>query len=188
MSALPLQARYDQAACNSIGSLCQFIVFPGAKHQWPAWSFLKEFFERNLTKPFPPPLPKPLNCRLYFPHVASFDQWETEIALTNTSEGPIRGKLRPTRRREVTRSRLSPSLFRIANADAAAAAVAETEAGSQLLADSGRKFRTPSDMPRNSWDFRHSGGHGCTLETACLFNAPASSARIQRQRRDLLER
>jgi pimeloyl-ACP methyl ester carboxylesterase len=83
-----------EAAYISVGSLCQFVVFPGMRHQWPAWSFLKEFFEHNRSEPFPPPLPKPLNYHLYFPHVASFDQWETEIALTNTSEGPIRGELR----------------------------------------------------------------------------------------------
>jgi hypothetical protein len=31
---------------------------------------------------------------VYFPHVASFDPWETEIALTNTSAATVRGELR----------------------------------------------------------------------------------------------
>ena len=31
---------------------------------------------------------------VYFPHVASFDPWETEIALTNTSVAAVRGELK----------------------------------------------------------------------------------------------
>ena len=83
----------SEAAYKSIGSNCQFVVFPGMRHQWLDWKLLKEFFERNRTEPFPPPLPKPLNYTLYFPHVGSIAPWETEIALTNTSEVPVRGEL-----------------------------------------------------------------------------------------------
>ena len=31
---------------------------------------------------------------VYFPHVASFDPWETEIALTNTSVATVRGEFK----------------------------------------------------------------------------------------------
>ncbi len=92
----PTFRRYpaSERAYLSIGSPCQFVIFPGVGHQWPDWSFIKTFLEHNRTEPYPPPLPKPLLYTLYFPHVASFGAWETEIALTNTSEGPIRGELR----------------------------------------------------------------------------------------------
>ena len=83
-----------EAAYNSFGSDCQFIVFPGMKHVWPDWGYIREFLERNRTEPLPPALPKPLLYTLYFPHVASFGQWETEIALTSTSEVAVRGELR----------------------------------------------------------------------------------------------
>lgn len=86
-----------EAAFNSIGSNCQPIVFPGMKHVWPDWGYIREFFERNRTEPFPPASPKPLLFTLYFPHVASFGQWETEIALTSTGEVAVRGELRAMR-------------------------------------------------------------------------------------------
>ncbi len=82
-----------EAAYNSIGSDCQFIVFPGMKHVWPDWGYIREFLEHNRTEPFPPALPKPFLYTLYFPHVASFGPWETEIALTNTVEVPVKGEL-----------------------------------------------------------------------------------------------
>jgi hypothetical protein len=92
----PTFRRYpaSEAAYNSIGSNCQFVIFPGVGHVWPDWGFIREFLERNRTEPYPPAPPKPFLYTLYFPHVASFGQWETEVALTNTSEVPVRGELR----------------------------------------------------------------------------------------------
>lgn len=83
----------SEAAYNSVGSYCQFVILPGAAHVWPEWSFIRDFLERNRSEPFPPPLPKPRLYKLYFPHVASFGQWETEVALTNTAEVPVHGDL-----------------------------------------------------------------------------------------------
>ncbi len=81
-----------EAAYNSIGSSSQFVIFPGLKHDWADWSFIREFLERNRTAPFPAPLPKPMWYQLYFPHVTSYGQWETEIAVSNTSEVPVNGQ------------------------------------------------------------------------------------------------
>ncbi|HYK91261.1 MAG TPA: Ig-like domain-containing protein [Acidobacteriota bacterium] len=90
-----LQARYPalEAAFKSIGSDCQFIIFPGMGHDYPDWGYIRTFYEHNRTEPFPAALPKPLIYNLYFPHVASFGQWETEIALTSTAEIPVKGEL-----------------------------------------------------------------------------------------------
>ncbi len=83
-----------EAAYASVQSSCQFVVFPGEAHQWPEWSFLKEFFERNRTTPPPAPLPKPYLYTLYFPHAACGGGWQTEIAITNTGQGsPAHGSL-----------------------------------------------------------------------------------------------
>jgi hypothetical protein len=82
-----------EAAYNSMQSSNQFVIFPGMTHQWPDWAYIRDFFERNRTEPFPAPLPKPQPYRLYFPHVASFGQWETEVALTNTLEVSVQGQL-----------------------------------------------------------------------------------------------
>ena len=79
--------RYE-AAYYSGGSSCQFVVFPGMAHTWASWQYMQEFFERNRTSP-QPPLPKPLNYKIYFPHVASSSQWETEIAVVNTVGGGV---------------------------------------------------------------------------------------------------
>ena len=89
----PTFRRYpsSEAAYISVGSDCQFVVFPGVGHVWPDWSFIREFLERNRTEPFPPPLPKPMFYKLWFPHVASFGPWETEIAVSNTSEVSVQG-------------------------------------------------------------------------------------------------
>jgi pimeloyl-ACP methyl ester carboxylesterase len=91
----PTFRRYpaSEAAYASVGSNCQFVVFPGIGHVWPDWSFIREFLERNRAEPFPPPLPKPMLYKIYFPHVATLGEWETEIALTNTSEVAVRGQL-----------------------------------------------------------------------------------------------
>jgi pimeloyl-ACP methyl ester carboxylesterase len=91
----PTFLRYpsSEAAYLSIGSACQFVIFPGVGHVWPEWSFIRDFLERNRAEPFPAPQPKPLLYKLFFPHVANFGQWETEIALTNTSEVSIQGQL-----------------------------------------------------------------------------------------------
>jgi hypothetical protein len=90
-----LQTRYPalEAAFNSIGSDCQFIIFPGMRHAWPDWGYIREFFEHNRSEPIPAALPKPFLYNLYFPHVASFGQWETEVALTSTGEIPVKGEL-----------------------------------------------------------------------------------------------
>jgi hypothetical protein len=90
----PTFRRYpsSEAAYDSIGSACQFVIFPGVGHVWPDWSFIREFLERNRTEPFPAPLPKPMLYKLWFPHVASFGPWETEIAVTNTSEVTVQGQ------------------------------------------------------------------------------------------------
>jgi hypothetical protein len=63
-------------------------------HDWPDWSYLKEFFERNRNEPPPAPLPKPMLYKLYFPHVASSGPWQTEVALTNATPVSIQGQLR----------------------------------------------------------------------------------------------
>jgi hypothetical protein len=83
-----------ESVFKSVQSSCQFIVFPGMGHDWPDWSYLKEFFERNRTEPPPAPLPKPMLFKLYFPHVASSGPWQTEVALTNTTPVSIQGQLR----------------------------------------------------------------------------------------------
>jgi hypothetical protein len=77
--------RYEAAYC-SVTSLAQFVVFPGMGHQWAQWSYLREFFENNRALAHSP-LPKPLQYKIYFPQVASFEAWETEIALVNTIPG-----------------------------------------------------------------------------------------------------
>ncbi len=91
----PTFRRYpaSEAAYNSIGSNCQFVIFPGVGHSWPDWSFIKEFLERTRTDPVPPPLPKPMLYKLFFPHVASSGQWETEVAFTNTTDVAVQGQL-----------------------------------------------------------------------------------------------
>lgn len=86
-----------EAAYVSVSPRGQFVIFPGLGHTWADWNYIKEFFERNRTEPFPAPLPKPRLYKLYFPHVASFGSWETEIALTNTAEVPVRGDLQAFR-------------------------------------------------------------------------------------------
>ncbi len=78
-------AKYE-AAYLSVGSSCQFVIFQGRVHTWADWSYTKEFFERNRATPPPPPLPKPAAFTLYFPHVAAYAGWETEIALLNSSD------------------------------------------------------------------------------------------------------
>ena len=83
----------SETVYRSVGSACQFVILPNKDHEWPDWAFMKEFFERNRAEPFPPPLPKPLLYSLYFPHIASFGPWETEIALTSTSEIAVNGEL-----------------------------------------------------------------------------------------------
>jgi hypothetical protein len=89
--------RYE-AAYGSVTRLAQFVVFPGMGHQMAPWSYLREFFENNRTSP-QPPLPKPLQFKIYFPHVASSGPWETEIALVNTIAGSVgvRGQLQAFR-------------------------------------------------------------------------------------------
>ena len=79
--------RYEAAYCSAT-SLAQFVVFPDMGHQWAPWSYLREFFEDNRSSP-QPPLPKPLQYKIYFPQVASFTPWETEIALVNTIPGGV---------------------------------------------------------------------------------------------------
>ncbi len=79
--------RYE-AAYHSVTSLAQFVVFRDMGHTWAPWSYMKEFFERNRASA-QPPLPKPLQYKTYFPHVASYLQWETEIALVNTIPGGV---------------------------------------------------------------------------------------------------
>ncbi len=83
-----------EAAYGSVSSMGQFVIFPKMGHQYPEWSYLKQFFERNRSTP-QPPLPKPQLYKIYFPQVASYDSWETEIALVNTIPGgvPVKGKL-----------------------------------------------------------------------------------------------
>ncbi len=83
-----------EAAYQSIGSLCEFRILRGMTHTWPDWSFIRGFFERNRTEPFPFPRAKPAAYTLYFPHIASSGPWETEIALINTGEIAIQGQLR----------------------------------------------------------------------------------------------
>ena len=76
-----------EAAYAPIQSSCQFAISPGVPHRWPDWAFLKEFFERNRSEPFPPPL----LYKIYFQHVASFGPYDTEVGLTNTSESAVSG-------------------------------------------------------------------------------------------------
>jgi hypothetical protein len=85
--------RYE-AAYADVTSMAQFVVFPEIAHQWPDWSYISEFFQRNRSSA-QTPLPKPLYYKYYFPHVASDGNWETEIALMNTIPGgvPVRGQL-----------------------------------------------------------------------------------------------
>ncbi len=85
----------NEAAYRSIGSQADFIVYPGVGHSYgPYWPEVWKFFDRNRQTPPPAPIPKPFLYTLYFPHVASFGQWETEIAIANTSEAAINGILR----------------------------------------------------------------------------------------------
>jgi hypothetical protein len=79
--------RYE-AAYYSVTSLGQFVVFPGMGHQFADWAFIREFFERNRASA-QPPLPKPQQYTIYFPHVASYLGWETEVALVNTVPGGV---------------------------------------------------------------------------------------------------
>jgi len=79
--------RYE-AAYYSITSMAQFVVFPGMGHLWADWSYIREFFDRNRASA-QAPLEKPLQYRLYFPHVACFDQYQTEVALVNTVPGGV---------------------------------------------------------------------------------------------------
>jgi hypothetical protein len=85
--------RYE-AAYRSVGSSCQFVIFPDMGHAWAGWSYIREFFDNNRAAP-QPPLPKPLLYKIYFPHVVSDGPWETEIGLVNTVAGgePVRGKM-----------------------------------------------------------------------------------------------
>jgi len=79
--------RYEAAYC-SVTSLAQFVVFPDMGHQWAQWSYLRQFFENNRSSP-QSPLPKPLQYKIFFPQVASFPPWETEIALVHTIPGGV---------------------------------------------------------------------------------------------------
>jgi hypothetical protein len=79
--------RYEAAYC-SVTSLAQFVVFPEMGHQWADWSYIREFLDRNRASA-QTPLEKPLQYKIYFPHVASYERWETEIALVNTVPGGI---------------------------------------------------------------------------------------------------
>jgi pimeloyl-ACP methyl ester carboxylesterase len=91
----PTFKRYpaSEAAYKSIGANCQFVIFPGLDHKWPAWGFIRDFLERNRTSPLPPALPKPMLYKLYFPHAASDGVWETEVAVINTSEVSVQGEM-----------------------------------------------------------------------------------------------
>ncbi|HYK91260.1 MAG TPA: hypothetical protein VE398_20990 [Acidobacteriota bacterium] len=82
-----------EAAYNSVSSLCQFIVFPTLSHSWPDFSYLRDFFQKNRSAQ-PVAVPKPALYTIYFPHVASFESWETEVALTNASPVAVRGQLK----------------------------------------------------------------------------------------------
>jgi len=81
-----------ETAYASVGSLSQFVIFPTIGHAWANWSYIREFFQRYRSAQ-PAPLPKPALYTIYFPHVASFGSWETEVALTNTSPVAVRGQL-----------------------------------------------------------------------------------------------
>lgn len=85
--------RYE-AAYFSVTSMAQFVVFRGMGHAWASWGYMKEFFERNRASA-QPPLPKPRQYKIYFPHIASYLEWTTEIALVNTIPGgtAVRGIL-----------------------------------------------------------------------------------------------
>jgi hypothetical protein len=82
-----------EAAYTSIQSSSQFVVFPGMGHQYADWAYIREFFERNRLEPFPASLTKPRLHKLYFPHIAGFASWRTQIGLTNTSEVDVNGEL-----------------------------------------------------------------------------------------------
>ncbi len=128
-----LKVRYPalEAAYNSIGSVCQFMIFPGMTHVWPDWGYIREFFEHNRTEPLPATLPKPFIYSLYFPHVASFGPWETEIALTSTAEIPVRGELQAMAADGGTPFELIP--FTI-------------PAGGRLEYTAGKSFQKPQDI------------------------------------------
>ena len=89
--------RYE-AAYDSATSLAQFVVFPEMGHVWPPWNYMQDFFENNRSSPHPP-LPRPVQYKIYFPQVASFQNWETEVALVNTVAGAtaIKGELQAFR-------------------------------------------------------------------------------------------
>ena len=89
--------RYE-AAYGSVTNLAQFMVFPGMGHAWASWSYIREFFENNRSSP-QAPLPRPLQYKIYFPQVASVDNWETEVALVNTIPGGanVKGELQAFR-------------------------------------------------------------------------------------------
>jgi hypothetical protein len=79
--------RYE-AAYSSVTSMAQFVVFRGMGHTWAPWSYMREFFERNRASA-QPPLAKPLQYKIYFPHIADYLEWKTEIALLNTIPGGV---------------------------------------------------------------------------------------------------
>jgi pimeloyl-ACP methyl ester carboxylesterase/methionine-rich copper-binding protein CopC len=83
-----------EAAYLSVGSTCRFSVFPYKIHISPPWEFSRDFFEANRVTS-PTPVAKPQHYKIYFPHVASGNGWETEIALVNTVPGgePVKGVL-----------------------------------------------------------------------------------------------
>lgn len=83
-----------ELAYKSVTSMSQFVIFPGLDHNWPSWDYITEFFQRYRQDPAPPPLPKPVSYRLYFPHVACVAPWTTEVALFYTKDGvDVRGLL-----------------------------------------------------------------------------------------------
>jgi hypothetical protein len=78
---------------QSVGCKQEFIVIPGLDHS-PDWDTEINFFEYNRASPTPKPRPKPLLYKVFFPHVASYDPWSTEIAIAGTVGGvSIRGEL-----------------------------------------------------------------------------------------------
>ena len=71
----------------AMNSFCRFVIEPGVGHNATGlynetWSF----FDSNRSDPPPRPKPRPLAYKLYFPHAACFENWETEIAIVNTME------------------------------------------------------------------------------------------------------
>ena len=71
----------------AMNSYCRFVIEPGIGHD--ATGLYREtwsFFDANRSDPPPRPKPRPLAYKLYFPHVACFENWETEIAIVNTME------------------------------------------------------------------------------------------------------